>query len=304
MAMREFVPVTVRRTLLAAIALLFSARGGTAQEISYQGKLTVSGAPHTGTCDFVFSAHDTLQDPAGVDLVTRTLQVSAGLFTTTVPYPDNGTVDASRYLGIRVRCPGGSGGFTPLAPRQTLQGVVAHSPEVAGAFFSDLQEGIGLKAHASTGIFTRGSSIGLHATADAGGAAVIAEAAPGASALYADGPVRQTRTHGGFVKALVRMSGNALSRCFDGYANDFPAAETCASFAISGSNGVTTVTFPFQVDDRFVVVTPEYAASSPVMASYDFTASNQVRVRTWTCSTAVSYAPCAAVASAYTIAVY
>jgi hypothetical protein len=73
-----------------------------------------------------------------------------------------------------------------------------------------------------------------------------------------------------------------------------------APWSLSGSGGQTTVTFPFRVDDRFVVVTPEYAAGAPVMATYDFPAANQVRVRTWTCGGG----SCGLFASAYSLAVF
>jgi hypothetical protein len=48
------------------------------------------------------------------------------------------------------------------------------------------------------------------------------------------------------------------------------------------------------------VVTPDYAAGAPVMATYDFPAANQVRVRTWTCGGG-SYG---LFASAYSLAVF
>jgi hypothetical protein len=107
----------------------------------------------------------------------------------------------------------------------------------------------------------------------------------------------------GTAMALVRYFGGALSRCYRGDLDASSAnVDSCAApWALSGSGGETIVTFPFRVDDRFVVVTPEFAGSGvPAMASYDFPASNQIRVRTYTCGVG----GCGLLASAYSVAVF
>jgi hypothetical protein len=100
-------------------------------------------------------------------------------------------------------------------------------------------------------------------------------------AMAADGNAWQARTSGGWVKALAHVAGGGLNRCYA--AGDLGPITSCGSFSISGSAGNYTITFPFQVNDRFVSVTAESVATSPrcCLVQYDFPATNQVRVRTW-----------------------
>jgi hypothetical protein len=100
-------------------------------------------------------------------------------------------------------------------------------------------------------------------------------------AMEARGHTFQSLTSGGWVKALVRMQGSTLSRCYNSQSPSNPT--NCNLFTIAGGAGNYTITFPFQVNNRYVVVTAESVADSPrcCMIQYDFPASNQVRVRTW-----------------------
>jgi hypothetical protein len=103
-------------------------------------------------------------------------------------------------------------------------------------------------------------------------------------AMRAIGNTRQNRDRGGWVKALVRMHSSTLSRCYNSQAlSGGDASANCNGFSISGDDGNYIITFPFQVNDRYVVVTSESVADIPrcCMVQYDFPASNQVRVRTW-----------------------
>jgi hypothetical protein len=92
---------------------------------TYQGQLKSSNNPVNGTCDFQFSLYDAVSGGAQVG-ATQTIpavNVANGVFT--VVLNSSGefglafTGDA-RYLSIAVRCPTGSGSYTPLTPRQTL----------------------------------------------------------------------------------------------------------------------------------------------------------------------------------------
>jgi len=144
------------------------------------------------------------------------------------------------------------------------------------------------------------------------GAAVVGLARPpdfgtiAGFAMRADGNTKQSRASGGWAKGLVNVAGNTLVKCFRGEegATGQNVASCDSPWAITGSGGTNTVTFPFTVNDRFVLVTPQFAAGKPVMVTYDFPASNQVRVRTWTCSTGSTYSPCAPIGSAFTLAVF
>jgi hypothetical protein len=117
--------------------------------------------------------------------------------------------------------------------------------------------------------------------------------------IHATGAV----TGEGTAIALVRVYANALARCYRGDEGATSAnRSSCASpWGLSGSGGETTITFPFKVNEGVVQVTPEYAGSGvPVLSSYDFPSSTQIRARTYTCSSGV----CGPIASAYSLAVF
>jgi len=121
-------------SMLVLISLLFVTAGASARPLNaalstgftYQGKLTDGGSPANGTCDFQFGLYDA--SSGGIQLgstqTVNSVSVSNGLFTVTLN--GGGEFGASafdgnaRYLDIAVRCPAGSGGYTPLTPRQAL----------------------------------------------------------------------------------------------------------------------------------------------------------------------------------------
>jgi len=146
--------------------------------------------------------------------------------------------------------------------------------------------GIGVKGYASSargegveGVSDSGIGVAARSTSGTG---LLAVSGTG-FAVRANGTTTQNRAKGGWVKALVKMAGGTLRRCYNSQAANGTAAETCNGFSIAGGAGNYTVTLPFQVNDRFVMVTPESVANSPrcCMVQYDFPAPNQVRVRTW-----------------------
>jgi hypothetical protein len=99
-------------------------------------------------------------------------------------------------------------------------------------------------------------------------------------------------------------SSTAGERCFRGDESAQPAtANSCTGFSRAvGPNGAgeSIITFPFQVNDRFVVVTPRWAGLSAVTATYEFPGSNQIQVRTWRCNAD----GCALVDSAFSLIVF
>ena len=93
---------------------------------TYQGQLENSGTPINDTCDMTFALFD---DPdAGTQIGTlqtvSNLTVTDGLFTTVLnesgQFGTSAFTGQARWLQIGVRCPAGSGSFTPLSPRQAL----------------------------------------------------------------------------------------------------------------------------------------------------------------------------------------
>jgi hypothetical protein len=114
--------------------------------------------------------------------------------------------------------------------------------------------------------------------------------------IHATGAVTGTGT----ARALVHYNGT-LQRCYRGDVDATSAnRDSCGSpWAVTGSGGDTTITFPFDVNDGFVSITAEYTGAQPVFATYDFPASNQIRVRTFNCSST-----CAQLSANYSLAVF
>ncbi|MDW8316534.1 MAG: hypothetical protein RMN53_01645, partial [Anaerolineae bacterium] len=89
---------------------------------TYQGQLKQGGAPVNGTCDFQFSLWDSEAGGTqlGNTLTRNAVAVTNGQFTVQVGFFHSAFDGSARWLGIAVRCPAGSGGFTDLSPRQPL----------------------------------------------------------------------------------------------------------------------------------------------------------------------------------------
>ncbi len=90
---------------------------------TYQGRLTNSGAPVNGACDFQFSLWnaDTGGAQIGSTQTYTNTGVSAGYFTIAdLDFGAGAFNGQARWLEIAVRCPAGSGSYTALSPRQGL----------------------------------------------------------------------------------------------------------------------------------------------------------------------------------------
>ena len=99
---------------------------------TYQGQLKRDGVPVSDQCDFQFSLWD---DPNSADpgnQVGPTLYfdggggnpppvtVNGGLFSVELGFGSDVFIGDARWLQIAVRCPSGSGSYTPVWPRQEL----------------------------------------------------------------------------------------------------------------------------------------------------------------------------------------
>ncbi len=103
---------------------------------TYQGMLKMGGSPVNGTCDFQFTLFDRSSSGNQIGVMDDEpgVSVANGLFTVVLNYGDlsGGPFDPKdpinyyafsgnqRWLEIAVRCPTGSGIYTPLTPRQPL----------------------------------------------------------------------------------------------------------------------------------------------------------------------------------------
>ncbi len=93
---------------------------------TYQGKLETGGVPVSNTCDMTFALFD---DPAtgsqmGTTQTITAITVTDGLFTASLngggEFGAAAFTGQARWLQIAVRCPAGTGGYTPLSPRQEV----------------------------------------------------------------------------------------------------------------------------------------------------------------------------------------
>ena len=91
--------------------------------IAYQGQLKLGGVLVNGNCDMAFRLYDAATGGNQVgSVISTTLGVSNGLFTTALNFGTSAFTGDARWLEIRVRCPSGSGAFVMLSPRQQLYG--------------------------------------------------------------------------------------------------------------------------------------------------------------------------------------
>ena len=93
---------------------------------TYQGQLLDNGSPVSGICDFLFGlwSDSGASSQVGALQTVSNVSVNDGLFTAVVNSGGEFGVDAfdggTRWLGVSVRCPAGSGGYTALSPAQSI----------------------------------------------------------------------------------------------------------------------------------------------------------------------------------------
>ncbi|MCI0395429.1 MAG: hypothetical protein L0332_05430 [Chloroflexi bacterium] len=96
---------------------------------TYQGQLKQNGSLVNGNCDLRFSLWDDPSAGAQIGSIQTVANqtISDGLFTVQLNGNNEFTSDAfsgeARWLKIEVRCPAGSGSYTPLSPRQPVTAV-------------------------------------------------------------------------------------------------------------------------------------------------------------------------------------
>lgn len=117
---KYFRRLTAASLFLASLAAPAMAQSGT--DISYQGRLKLSGALVNGPADFQFRLYG--QTSGGTQIGTTqqfdNVSVVDGLFTARPDFGQFGFTGASRYLEIAVRSPAGTGNFVILTPRQAI----------------------------------------------------------------------------------------------------------------------------------------------------------------------------------------
>jgi hypothetical protein len=107
--------------LVTSLAGAQGAEAALGTEFTYQGQLESAGVPQDEVCDLIFRLYDAATDGTLLgSLTTTNVKVTDGLFTVQLDFGPTAFAGDARWLGVDVRCPAGSGTYTPLAPRQAV----------------------------------------------------------------------------------------------------------------------------------------------------------------------------------------
>jgi hypothetical protein len=300
-----------------AAALKPASAGGT---VSYSGNLSNdAGQPVSdGAYAFSFALYDATtggkllwsETQPGVALKGGAFNVQLGSAT---PLPTQARISQG-WLAVGVRGPGETV-FTELSPRQPLNTVVSApaSSAVAGGTCAHDHFGASWTGSASNGLYIQntnsggfgikgevnnswsavygqntGNGTGVYGE-DNSGTGVSGYSANGIGvqgytssgwALAALGNTYQSMNSGGWIKAMALVSGTSITRCYNSQLSSDSVSTPPCGISSSGSGGTYTVTFGFQVSDRFITVTPYWGGSGTPSAIVDsFPTSNQVKVR-------------------------
>jgi hypothetical protein len=145
----------------------------------------------------------------------------------------------------------------------TSRGVYGESDSLEGVYGISVS-GAGVAGRSTTNIGVYGESSAV------GGVGIYARNLTGGRAFYAEGNVAQTLSSNGLVKAMLYVQqDSAILRCYNGVSS--VSTGNCGftiTRVITGNHLVYRVNFGFQVNDRFVSVTPR--GSFPVNISANF----------------------------------
>jgi hypothetical protein len=192
--------------------------------------------------------------------------------------------------GVGVFGSGGSGdGIYGLTSGGSAAGVRGSTSGSGNGVAGNSNKGIGVRGDSTSGTGVHGLTgngiAGVLGQHTGSGPGVLGQSSSG-FAMRAEGNVQQLRDKGGWVKAIFRKDAAGNLTCFRGdEVAGAAAANTCNDFhfLFSDLEGVSNIAFPFKVNDRFIVVTPEWAdENSTATATVSFIGANGISVKTWT----------------------
>jgi hypothetical protein len=150
---------------------------------TYQGQLRLNGALIENLCDLQFRLFDSADSgiQVGTTQEKTNVNINDGLFTVLLDFGANVFTGDARWLEISVRCPGGSGNFSLLSPRQALTAAPyalglapgtlvngTNSSAVLVGYDNNLLKTYGLYGAAELGLYGAGSTIGVYGTGPTG----------------------------------------------------------------------------------------------------------------------------------------
>lgn len=125
------------------------------------------------------------------------------------------------------------------------RGVYGESDSLEGVYGISVS-GAGVAGRSTSNVGVYGESTGV------AGVGVYARSVADGRAFFADGNVTQTLPSNGLVKAMIYVNPNGgINRCYNGITNSSTGG--CGFSVTHPSDGRYTVTFNFQIDNRYVV---------------------------------------------------
>jgi hypothetical protein len=275
---------------------------------TYQGHLNFGGNAVSATCGMTFTLYNNSAGGSviGTPINNAAVSVNSGNFTRLLDFGASAFTGDARWLEIKVNCNGNAATLSrqaltaaPYALSLMPGAVISGSTTGATLNVTRTNGGLGLNVCCgirSAGIggsaiygFTYDAYTGVYGESNLG-AGVVGLSNSG-YAMAAAGDAHQSRVNGGWVKAMVIVyygQTNNMLQCYNSQqSSQIPNSTPPCGFTItrtSGGNplGDYTIDFGFEVDDRFISITPYYGSGKgiiPVVVSYPTV--NQVRIQTF-----------------------
>ena len=243
-------------------------------------------------------------DTAGNLTTTGALNASAATISTTSSGP--ALQSTAALFGIKGQATGNAGSGIIGVGAGTSAGVVGNSANSDGVRgLSTTGNGVNGSSGGANGVqgtsSVNGASGVYGQNSNAGGYGVYGRNTAGGYGMGTDGPAFQTRTQGGWVKAMAYVKpvgaggtpGQTILRCFN---SQLPASQAstppCGFTEGEPQTGTVTIDFGFEVDDRFPVATGygngtvlAECSGTGCAPSYPNVASTQVAIHTANVST-------------------
>lgn len=214
--------------------------------------------------------------------------------TVTLKLAPGGVFTSTNGFGLRVNNASGDLGTAGLYGQQ---GGGTGNKYIAAGVWGDSLNSTGVLGTSTNGYGVSGDSINSYGVK---GESLISKGVAGYSdnawgvygysgnnfAMFADGDVSQPRGKGGWVKAMAWVTPGAgindITDCYNSQrVGTLVSLPPCGFTVTTNTTGDYTIDFGFQVNDRFIFVTPHYDFAGAVIPTIAFQGSNKVRVRTY-----------------------
>lgn len=184
-----------------------------------------------------------------------------------------GVINSSTGYGLRVNKTNPGSGAALFAKNGT-GGILTSAANAA--IIGETNQNLAIYGAAFGGIGIYGSSIngtGIEGHSETGWA------------MDANGPTTQVIYEGGWIKALLRFSGGTINRCYNSQQTVPDHLPPCGFTLTRHAAGDYSIDFGFEVDNRYVSVTPEWAGGSLVSPVIYFDSTNVLHVQTYSAGT-------------------